>query len=81
MPLKFQRGGIRYAVLLTSAKLRFLREMIDHLAHNGTIDVDVLYRPPFDALAPGGPEDLFPEVEVDEMVATIRAVNATAVPA
>jgi len=26
-------------------------------------------------------DDLFPEVEVDEMIATIRAVNATAMPA
>jgi hypothetical protein len=55
--------------------------VIDYLSHNGTIDVDVLYRSPFSTLAPGGPEDLFPEVEVDEMVATIHALNATAMPA
>ena len=66
---------------LNSAQLRFLREVIDHLSRNGTIDVDLLYRPPFTALAPGGPEDLFPEVEVDEMVTVIHSVRATAVPA
>ena len=72
----FQRGRA-----LTSAQLRFVGMVIDHLAHSGAIAVDVLYDPPFTALAPGGPEDLFAEADVDEMVATLRAVNATAVPA
>jgi type I restriction enzyme R subunit len=38
---KFQEGKP-----FTSAQLRFLNDMIDYLAHNGTITVDVLYRSP-----------------------------------
>ena len=72
----FQQGRA-----LSSAQLRFVREVIDHLARNGTIAVDVLYDPPFTALAPGGPEDLFPETDVDAIATTLRAVHATAVPA
>jgi type I restriction enzyme R subunit len=65
----------------TSAQLRFLNEMVDYLAHNGTITVDVLYRSPFTSIAPGGPEDLFLEVDIDAMITTMHSVNATAVPA
>lgn len=73
---QFQRGRT-----FTSAQLRFLNEVIDYLAHNGTIKVDILYETPFTLIAPGGPEDLFPDQEVDSMVKTLESVNATAVPA
>ncbi|MFC4950941.1 type I restriction-modification enzyme R subunit C-terminal domain-containing protein [Pseudonocardia sp. GCM10023141] len=43
---------------LTSAQLCFVNEVIDYLAHNGTITIDVLYRSSFSSIAPGGPEDL-----------------------
>ncbi|MEV6902153.1 DEAD/DEAH box helicase family protein [Amycolatopsis sp. NPDC051372] len=73
---QFQRGKT-----FSSAQLRFINQLIDYLAHNGTIAVDVLYAPPFVHIAPGGPEELFHEDEVDAMVKTVEAVNATAVPA
>jgi type I restriction enzyme R subunit len=73
---KFQEGKT-----FTSAQLRFLKEVIDYLAHNGTITVDVFYRSPFNSIAPGGPEDLFPEVDIDAMITTIHSINATAIPA
>ncbi|GEL19195.1 type I restriction-modification enzyme R subunit C-terminal domain-containing protein [Pseudonocardia asaccharolytica] len=72
----FQQGKT-----FTSTQLHFLHEVIGYLARNGTIEIDVLYQSPFTAIAPGGPEDIFPEIEIDEMVTTIHAVNATAVPA
>jgi type I restriction enzyme R subunit len=55
--------------------------MIDYLARNGIITVDVLYVSPFSSIAPGGPEDLFPEVDIEAMITTMHSVNATAVPA
>jgi type I restriction enzyme R subunit len=73
---KFQEGKT-----FTSAQLRFVNEVIDYLAHNGVIDVDVLYRSPFNSIAPGGPEDLFIEVDIESMITTMHSVNATAVPA
>jgi type I restriction enzyme R subunit len=73
---KFQEGKT-----FTSAQLRFLKEVIDYLAHNGTITVDVFYRSPFSSIAPGGPEDLFPEVDIDAMITTMYSINATAIPA
>jgi type I restriction enzyme R subunit len=73
---KFQEGKT-----FTSAQLRFVNEVIDYLAHNGTITVDVLYQPPFTVIIPAGPEDLFPETDIEAMVTTMHSVNATAVPA
>jgi type I restriction enzyme R subunit len=66
---------------LTAAQLRFVNEIIDHLAHNGVISADALYDQPFTSIAPGGPEDLFPEADISTMIAAIDSVTATAIPA
>ncbi|HEY3611214.1 MAG TPA: DEAD/DEAH box helicase family protein, partial [Pseudonocardiaceae bacterium] len=73
---KFQEGKT-----FTSAQLRFLNELIDYLAHNGIIDVEALYEPPFRTISPGGPEEIFLEDDIVAMVATMRAIKSTAVPA
>ncbi|GGO01223.1 hypothetical protein GCM10010116_02160 [Microbispora rosea subsp. aerata] len=54
--------------------------MIDFLAKNGFMEVGVLYESPFTSLAPGGPEDLFSDPEVDALVEVLAAVQAKAVP-
>lgn len=53
--------------------------VIDYLARNGVIDVAALYEPPFNSLAPRGPEDLFAESDITSMEAVIKSVRATAV--
>ncbi len=73
---KFQEGKTS-----TSAQIRFVNEIIDYLAHNGTITVDALYVSPFNSIAPGGPEDLFVEVDIDAMITMMHSINATALPA
>ena len=74
-------GTFQEGKTFTSAQLRFVNEVVDYLAHNGRIEVDMLYQPPFTSLAPGGPEDLFVEIDIDAMTKTMHSVNATAVPA
>ncbi|MHA6779622.1 type I restriction endonuclease subunit R [Pseudonocardia saturnea] len=74
-------GSFQQGKSLNSAQLRFVNEIVDYLAHNGRIEVDMLYQPPFTSLAPGGPEDLFVEIDIDAMTETMHAVNATAIPA
>lgn len=70
----FQQGKA-----FTANQLRFVNELIDYLARNGTIDVDALYESPFTALAPTGPEAIFREAEVDVMVSVIHSIRSTAV--
>ncbi len=72
----FQQGKT-----FTANQLRFVNELIDYLARNGTIYVDALYESPFTALAPTGPEAIFPEDEVDAMVSVIHSIRLTAVAA
>jgi type I restriction enzyme R subunit len=64
---------------LTSPQLRFVNQVIDYLARNGTIEVEALYESPFSSLAPGGPEGIFPESDVDAMVTVIHSIRSTAV--
>ncbi|MGO1056954.1 DEAD/DEAH box helicase family protein [Crossiella sp. CA198] len=72
----FQRGRS-----FSSAQLRYVDMLIDYVVLNGVIDVVVLYDPPFNSLAPRGPEDLFSEAEITEMERVMKSVRATAVPA
>lgn len=73
---KFQEGRI-----FTAAQLRFLNELIDYLAHNGTVDVDALYEAPFITTAPRGPEEIFAESVIATIIATMDSVRSTAIPA
>ena len=46
-----------------------------------TMDPGLLYEPPFTSLATAGPETLFPDADVDSLIAAIRAVRENACPA
>lgn len=73
---KFQEGKTQ-----SSSQLRFVNMVIDYLARNGTVAVEFQYESPFNSLAPRGPEDLFPEEDVDAIVSVIQSVRSTAIPA
>lgn len=65
---------------LTGAQLGFVRQIIDYLTARGTMEVDALYEPPFSDIAADGPEGLFSEPEIDQIVEIIQGVNANAGP-
>ncbi|MFE7387992.1 hypothetical protein [Streptomyces sp. NPDC057582] len=71
-------GVRRLQLHLLPAQLRFVNQLIEYLARNGTIDVAGLYESPFSSLAPGGPETLFPEADVVAMIAVIHSIRETA---
>ena len=66
---------------LSPRQLDFINMTIDHLAKNGLIDIGLLYEQPFTGLAPGGPETIFENADVDAIVTVLDRVRATAVPA
>ena len=65
---------------LTANQHDFVALVVEHLTANGAMDVGLLYEPPFTSVAAGGPESLFPDADVDALIAAIRAVGANANP-
>ncbi|MGW0007337.1 DEAD/DEAH box helicase family protein [Nocardia grenadensis] len=63
---------------LTANQLHFLKLLIDYITKNGVIEVGALYEPPFKTVAPMGPEDIFPEEDVDRIVAVVESIRTTA---
>jgi type I restriction enzyme R subunit len=72
--------GFQAGRTLSADQLHFLNLVIDYLARNGTIDVASLYEPPFTNRAPQGPEGIFDDQDVDEIVTILRSVQETASP-
>ncbi|MBA9001159.1 DEAD/DEAH box helicase family protein [Thermomonospora cellulosilytica] len=65
---------------LSSQQMDFLNLLIDSLSRNGIVKVDDLYEAPFTHRAPGGPEAIFPEADVEVLITVLDEVRSTAVP-
>lgn len=73
---RFQQGKT-----FTANQLHFVQEIIDHVCRNGIVEVEALYESPFTSRAPSGPEDLFTDAEVDDIVSVIQSFKEKAVAA
>ena len=63
---------------LTAAQHDFIALVVSHLTANGLMDAQLLYDQPFTTVAPGGPEEIFPVADVDDLVARIASINQNA---
>ena len=61
-------------------KSNFIRQIIDYLTNRGVMPIAALYDPPFSHLSATGPDGLFTDPEVTELIAIIQSVNANATP-
>jgi len=55
--------------------------IVNHLTEHGLMEAALLYESPFTDLTPHGPNGLFENGQVEELVATLATVRATAVAA
>jgi type I restriction enzyme R subunit len=65
---------------LTADQIHFVDLIVEHLTQNGVMDPGRLYDAPFTAVAPRGPEGLFEDGDVEDLVGVLKAVGANAEP-
>jgi type I restriction enzyme, R subunit len=66
---------------LRANQIEFVNLIVDHLTEHGVMPAALLYESPFTDITPRGPDGLFASGEVDELIATLLRVRATAVAA
>jgi type I restriction enzyme R subunit len=63
---------------LGANQIEFVNLIVNHLTEHGVMDTSVLYESPFTDLAPRGPDGLFASAYVDELVAVLDGIRASA---
>jgi type I restriction enzyme R subunit len=71
-------SGFLAGKILGGNQIEFVNLIVDHLTEHGVMDASLLYESPFTDVTPRGPEGLFTSSQVDELIATIDRVKATA---
>ncbi|WP_291992535.1 DEAD/DEAH box helicase family protein [Candidatus Accumulibacter sp. ACC003] len=66
---------------LAANQIEFVNLIVNHLTEHGVLDAALLYESPFIDITPRGPDVLFSNAEVDELMTVLAAVRDTAVAA
>ena len=65
--------------LFAANQIHFANLVVDYLCRHGQLPIKALYAAPFTDVVPQGPEGLFTEAQVDDLVARLHAVRDAAV--
>lgn len=71
-------AGFMAGKTLSASQIEFVNLIVDHLTEHGVMDATLLYESPFTDLTPRGPDELFSSAQVDELMAALAAVKASA---
>jgi type I restriction enzyme R subunit len=63
---------------LSANQIEFVNLIVNHLTEHGTVHAAQLYASPFTDLTPRGPEGLFGETAVNELIGVLEAVRRSA---
>ena len=74
-------AGFLSGKTLVANQIEFVNLVVNHLTEHGAMEAARLYESPFTDLTPHGPDSLFTSAQVDELLAALAAVRATAVAA
>ncbi|CAM5681587.1 hypothetical protein MAUB1S_01476 [Mycolicibacterium aubagnense] len=64
----------------TADQIQFISLIVTELTANGIVEPARLYESPYIDHAPTGPEQVFPEADVDNIVQILNTVKANAAP-
>jgi type I restriction enzyme R subunit len=59
-------------------QIEFIDLVINHLTEHGAMDPGALYESPFTDIAPQGPDALFKQAELEDLIQLLETVRATA---
>jgi type I restriction enzyme, R subunit len=74
-------AGFLSGKTLGANQIEFVNLIVDHLTEHGVMPAAHLYESPFTDITQRGPDELFASSEVDELIATLLRVRATAMAA
>jgi type I restriction enzyme, R subunit len=74
-------AGFLAGKTLGANQIEFVNLVVNHLTEHGVMEARRLYESPFTDLTPHGPEGLFSQSSVDELIAVLDGVRRTAVAA
>jgi type I restriction enzyme R subunit len=71
-------AGFLAGKTLGANQIEFVNLIVNHLTEYGMMDAALLYESPFTDLTPRGPDGIFSSRQVDELMAVLAAMRATA---
>jgi type I restriction enzyme, R subunit len=71
-------SGFIAGTSLTANQIEFVNLIVDHLTEHGTVEVERLYESPFTDLTPQGPDGLFTNFQIDNLLQSLETVHARA---
>jgi type I restriction enzyme R subunit len=63
---------------LTPSQTEFVKMIIDHLTLHGVIEPSALYESPFVDISPRGPEDVFPDAKITQLISVLEEIKQRA---
>jgi len=71
-------AGFMSGKTLSANQIEFVDLIVNHLTEHGVMQVDRLYASPFTSITPQGPEALFSETEIGQLVAALQQIAESA---
>jgi type I restriction enzyme R subunit len=63
---------------LSANQIEFVNLIVNHLTEHGIVEASRLYESPFTDLTPHGPEGLFSQASVDQLIGLLDEIRRTA---